>query len=841
MENSIVRISLDVQAANTAEIVTAKQGDTARHVIVCLTDGGFPYRIADGCTVAMNAVKPDGTRIFNSCAVEDNRVIYQMTAQTTSVAGRVLCEIRVYGPDDMLLTSARFCIRVEKALSGDIPASEDEVDALTHLISEAGEAISNANGTAEELRRMADEGEFDGEPGPAGPQGLPGRDGAQGPQGIQGERGPAGERGLPGATGPQGPVGATGAAGPAGADGYSPSASVQREEDGARITITDKSGTTSAKVYDGQGGGGDVPEWVTPEKPDVSYFDNDANYATRTELAEKQDNITDLAAIRSGASAGATALQPGQIAAWAKQPTKPSYTAQEVGALPNSTVIPPDLSTDVNELKDKVKTLEENPSQGGSGGADEPIETEQTWTESIDTSAANQIGGHYNAKTWATTGFSVLVPVADYCESITCDMWGQNTYNDVTFFSAQPSGVSNDPAIISYQRSTASEQKSFTLEVPSGTKYIALASNTTGNVSKIVATLNYRKKATITGSYSKPLRFCVVGDLHFGECGGSYDASDPSVHGTTWDSNGDYAGANLAERAQLFVDTIKKEHSKKPFDFIVSTGDIAIEGGKTADMFNNPQYLEAFYRYYAPQLPCPLYIAPGNHDCFTASDWTKYTGLPRQYSLETDDFYFCFLDVFSNISMSSNGVTGAGIGYDHVDFDFLDAEYAKSGNKKFIVVAHTIANNASSALGSTDQAKMQAWVTSHDRYFMTIVGHSHAYGYKTLWGKPYLNSNHFVYPTKKWADAYNNHDYLWSINVVEIANAEMVTYYVQPAHNYAGMGLNHPYTIGDKHTIATMIEKPHATFSIGRYDSKHGEIANALADLVKRVAILENT
>lgn len=154
-----------------------------------------------------------------------------------------------------------------------------------------------------------------------------------------------------------------------GAPGYSPSASVQREADGARITITDKDGTTTAKVYDGQGGGGgDVPAWVTPEKPDVSYFNNDAGYltqhqslagyATKTELNGKQDKITDIAAIRSGAAAGATALQPGQIASWAKQPTKPSYTAQEVGALPNSTVIPPDLSTDVNELKDKVKDIE---------------------------------------------------------------------------------------------------------------------------------------------------------------------------------------------------------------------------------------------------------------------------------------------------------------------------------------------------------------------------------------------------------------------------------------------------------------------------------------------------
>lgn len=40
-----------------------------------------------------------------------------------------------------------------------------------------------------------------------------------------------------------------------GDDGFSPAARVERLTDGARITITDKSGTTTAEVHDGKGGG----------------------------------------------------------------------------------------------------------------------------------------------------------------------------------------------------------------------------------------------------------------------------------------------------------------------------------------------------------------------------------------------------------------------------------------------------------------------------------------------------------------------------------------------------------------------------------------------------------
>lgn len=59
--------------------------------------------------------------------------------------------------------------------------------------------------------------------------------------------------------------------------------------------------------------------------------------------AGKQPTITDLSEIRSGAALGATALQSETdptVPAWAKEPTKPTYTATEVGALPSDTPIP---------------------------------------------------------------------------------------------------------------------------------------------------------------------------------------------------------------------------------------------------------------------------------------------------------------------------------------------------------------------------------------------------------------------------------------------------------------------------------------------------------------------
>jgi len=62
----------------------------------------------------------------------------------------------------------------------------------------------------------------------------------------------------------------------------------------------------------------------------------------------KQDVITDIDVIRSGAALGATALQSyteidPTVPNWAKQANKPTYTAAEIGALPSDTEIPPQM------------------------------------------------------------------------------------------------------------------------------------------------------------------------------------------------------------------------------------------------------------------------------------------------------------------------------------------------------------------------------------------------------------------------------------------------------------------------------------------------------------------
>lgn len=114
---------------------------------------------------------------------------------------------------------------------------------------------SNDGGeTWENLIALADLKGEKGDTGAPGPQGVPGERGPQGetgPQGPQGKTGPAGQDGAPGKDGSPGKDGTDGAPGQ---DGFSPSASVAKTATGATITITDKTGTTTAEIKNGKDG-----------------------------------------------------------------------------------------------------------------------------------------------------------------------------------------------------------------------------------------------------------------------------------------------------------------------------------------------------------------------------------------------------------------------------------------------------------------------------------------------------------------------------------------------------------------------------------------------------------
>lgn len=213
-------LTLDVCRPGIDRVVNAKQGDTGRKLLIHLVKNGKTYPIPQDCCAVFAAEKPDGMKIWNKCSTRENRIEYAFTEQTCAAAGSMPAEIKLYGSDGKLLTTASFLLEVHRAVfsEGDEIVSSNEINALDALVLETAALKA-------EIQEKLDSGAFVGPQGPKGEQGESGSQGPEGPQGKQGETGPQGPEGLEGPqgkqgeTGPQGPAGPQGPQGPAGKDG----------------------------------------------------------------------------------------------------------------------------------------------------------------------------------------------------------------------------------------------------------------------------------------------------------------------------------------------------------------------------------------------------------------------------------------------------------------------------------------------------------------------------------------------------------------------------------------------------------------------------------------------
>ena len=166
MTNSFYKISLDIHEHGSHVSLKAKKGDTGRLLYITLMDGRNPYVITDECRAVFTAKKADGNIIFNDCSIIGNTISYEFTPQTTSAVGKADCEIKLYGAENKLLTSASFTLLVEDTVynEGDQVESAKEFTALTALISNFTDKLAKGE-------MKGDKGDK-GDTGDRGPQGV---------------------------------------------------------------------------------------------------------------------------------------------------------------------------------------------------------------------------------------------------------------------------------------------------------------------------------------------------------------------------------------------------------------------------------------------------------------------------------------------------------------------------------------------------------------------------------------------------------------------------------------------------------------------------------------------
>ena len=256
---------------------------------------------------------------------------------------------------------------------------KDGADGITPTIGENGNWYLGDTDTGKPSRgEKGDEGQpgkdgQDGSPGKDGNDGQPGKDGtspvisvsaitgghrititdANGTKtvdvmdGSDGKNGADGQPGADGSPGQDGQPGSDGKPGENGADGYSPTANVTQNDNGATITITDKNGTTTATVTNGKDGvdgnpGADGSPGAdgADGKSAYQYAQDDGYTGTEAEFAAKlAEEIPEV---------DATLTQSGQAADAAAVGDRLSALSEEIVTTSKSKVAAHNTGTDTH-------------------------------------------------------------------------------------------------------------------------------------------------------------------------------------------------------------------------------------------------------------------------------------------------------------------------------------------------------------------------------------------------------------------------------------------------------------------------------------------------------------
>jgi len=443
-------LKLDLADGGSQGAIYARARDTGTQVLsIQLRTNGKAYKLTEDVVATIRGRRQDGTEIYNTCYIEDNCVRVELTTDMLASAGLTECVLQLVGTDPAVLTTPGFDIYVE-----DVP--EDGGVEGTSEFTSLVEQTAKTKALQLEIEQKLADGEFDGKDGYSpevtvtpiengyrlyvknkdteysvdiiapekGEQGvgiesavlnadytltLNFTDGSKyttpsirGEKGDKGDKGDTGSQGPIGLTGPQGPRGEkgdkgdTGATGATGKNGVTPVFSIG--------TVTTLAAGSNATASIGGTAEKPVLNLGIPKGADGKDDENAEGGSGTTDHAQLTNRdaadqhpmgaITGLEDALAGKQPSGNYLEDGDVPSWAMATKKPTYTAAEVGALPNTTPIP-------------TKTSDLDNDKGFISGYTETDPTVPAWakTDKKPTYTASEVGARPD--TWMPTAAQV--------------------------------------------------------------------------------------------------------------------------------------------------------------------------------------------------------------------------------------------------------------------------------------------------------------------------------------------------------------------------------------------------------------------------------------------------
>ncbi|MBQ7173440.1 MAG: metallophosphoesterase [Clostridia bacterium] len=183
----------------------------------------------------------------------------------------------------------------------------------------------------------------------------------------------------------------------------------------------------------------------------------------------------------------------------------------------------------------------------------------------------------------------------------------------------------------------------------------------------------------------------------------------------------DWNGMENSARVQKFIDDVRAEYEKEPFEALLLLGDYSLDHWKwqikgsylTQGVSNTKRFVEEYLSQLS-DLPIEIRMIAGNHEQYGDELFFELTGHHREEIYVTGDWLFILMDTYKGDLDPTEHHDGV---YTGADMEFLKVQMEAYPDKKVIICSHYL-----EPWKESDEFKA---ILRDDRVICLFCGHNH--------------------------------------------------------------------------------------------------------------------
>lgn len=260
----------------------------------------------------------------------------------------------------------------------------------------------------------------------------------------------------------------------------------------------------------------------------------------------------------------------------------------------------------------------------------------------------------------------------------------------------------------------------------------------------------------------------------------------------------DWYGVRTADRLQKWVDDLKCEYEKDPFEALLLLGDYSLDHWKWQTkgsyLEEGVSYTKRFTDEYLSQLrelPIAIRMIPGNHEQYGETLWKRFTGYPRQDTYVTGDWLFILTDTYQGGLDPTEHHDGV---YTGADMTFIRRQLETNPDKRVILCCHYIE--------PWRESEAFRALLREDRIVCLFAGHTHR---SEIWNLEADCGCKKVLFTGQYGESGEPvpEKSMWGFRELILTDSELESNYITPENRivWNGEPLLHPYGKQDEVVI----------------------------------------